>query len=283
MKNHLVPFFGRMTLREIGAREVDRYKAEKRAQKHQFGEGYSAHSVNNHLSVLHRICGKAVEYGHIDRNPVSKSAWLHAETTPEDSDNWWTPAAEEKAFRHLQTAWKEAHPLRYIAMLTQLVVGIRFGELRALEKKDLDFTVPGLWVRRSVARKAVSTPKNRHARFHVIPRGLAEELQRWMLKTEGQLLFPGPKGGRLPNNSLNRWFTGLCQEAGIRRISSHGARHTSGSSYALQGASQKMIARMLGHADTGATERYTHVQAESTAPLVETRWARLAGGEGERK
>lgn len=64
--------------------------------------------------------------------------------------------------------------------------------------------------------------------------------------------------------------------AGVRKITSHGARHTSGSSYAVMGAGQKMIARLLGHANTKATERYTHVQADATALLVEARWANLA-------
>ncbi|MBI5547816.1 MAG: tyrosine-type recombinase/integrase [Deltaproteobacteria bacterium] len=77
---------------------------------------------------------------------------------------------------------------------------------------------------------------------------------------------------------LNRWFAELSAEACIHRISSHGARHTSGSSYALAGASQKLIATMLGHSDTDATARYTHVQVEATAPVVEARWARLCGG-----
>jgi integrase len=71
-----------------------------------------------------------------------------------------------------------------------------------------------------------------------------------MLRTEGQLLFPGPDGGHLANNSLNRWYRELAKEAGIREITLHGARHTSGSSYAVMGASQKAIAVMLGHADT---------------------------------
>ena len=104
-----------------------------------------------------------------------------------------------------------------------------------------------------------------------------------MLKTEGQLLFPGPEGGRLSNNTLNRWFTELAAEAGIRRISSHGARHASGSSYALASASQKLIATMLGHSDTDATARYTHVQATAAAPLIEARWARLVHGSERRQ
>ncbi|MBI5549686.1 MAG: tyrosine-type recombinase/integrase [Deltaproteobacteria bacterium] len=105
-------------------------------------------------------------------------------------------------------------------------------------------------------------------------------LHRLLEKAVGQLLLPGPEGGRLSNNTLNRWFTELSAEAGIRRISSHGARHTSGSSYALAGASQKLIATMLGHSDTDATARYTHIQVEATAPVVEARWARLCGTGG---
>ena len=90
-----------------------------------------------------------------------------------------------------------------------------------------------------------------------------------MLKTEGQLLFPGPEGGRQgleqrPEPLVHR----AVRRGRIRRISSHGARHTPGSSYALAGASQKLIATMLGHSDTDATARYTHVQVEATAPVV---------------
>ncbi|MEK6607370.1 MAG: tyrosine-type recombinase/integrase [Myxococcota bacterium] len=76
---------------------------------------------------------------------------------------------------------------------------------------------------------------------------------------------------------LNRWYTALAVEAGVRRITSHGARRTSGSSYALMGAGQKVIARLLGHADTAATERYTHVAADATTALDKARWARLVG------
>jgi site-specific recombinase XerD len=41
------------------------------------------------------------------------------------------------------------------------------------------------------------------------------------------------------------------------------------------GAGQKVIASLLGHADTAATERYTHVGGGATGALVEARWTRL--------
>jgi hypothetical protein len=36
-------------------------------------------------------------------------------------------------------------------------------------------------------------------------------------------------------------------------------RHTAGSSYAVMGASQKVIATLLGHSDNATIERYTHI------------------------
>jgi integrase len=274
LRLHLRPYFGKLRLREIDPRSIDRYKATKRTEKHQYGRGYSGKSLNNHLGVLHRLFEKAIEYGLMDKNPVTKKAWLKREATPEDIQNWWTPAEEERAVAALER-WKATDPLARMAILTQLVTGIRFSELRALEKADLHLQAPGIWVRRSQARKTVGTPKNKRARFQPVPSALAAELKEWMLRVEGQRLFPGRRGGPLANNMLNRWFTELCTEAGIRRITSHGARHTAGSSYAMSGVGQKMIARLLGHLDTGTTERYTHIQTDATAALVEARWARL--------
>jgi hypothetical protein len=151
-----------------------------------------------------------------------------------------------------------------------------------LSKADLDLQIPGIWIRRSQARKIVSTPKNKRARFQVIPRALADELQRFMLRTEDQLLFPDPRGGVLSNKILNRWFRDVAREAGVRRITSHGARHTAGSNYAVMGAGQKVIGTLLGHSDSASTERYTHVAPSATTAMVEARWLRLGGGEGGR-
>ncbi|HXK18600.1 MAG TPA: hypothetical protein VNG33_12395, partial [Polyangiaceae bacterium] len=56
--------------------------------------------------------------------------------------------------------------------------------------------------------------------------------------------------------------------------------HTSGSSYAVLGAGQKMIATLLGHADMQSTERYTHVQVDATRAIVEARWTALSLAHG---
>jgi len=86
----------------------------------------------------------------------------------------------------------------------------------------------------------------------------------------------------LANKVLDRWYRELATEAGVRRISSHGARHTAGSSYAVMCAGQKVIGALLGHSDSATTERYTHGARIATTALVEARWLRLGGGEGGR-
>lgn len=271
--NHLAPAFGNLPVPEVDARRVDRYKAEKRKQKHQYGVGYAAKTINNHLSVLHRIMEKAIEYGHVDKNPVTRRSWMKAESS-EEPRPWWTPDEEAVAFATLD-AWKQTDPGARLTLLTQLVTGIRFSELRALRKEDLDLQVPGIHIRRSMVRKSIGPTKNKKARFQVIPRALADELHEHMLRVAGQLLFPGRNGGPLSNNVLNRLFAKLCTEAGVRTITSHGARHTAGSSYAYLGASHKGIATLLGHANMASTERYTHMRAEGLQALVEARWGRL--------
>ena len=207
LNNHLLPFFGNEQLDAVNARMMDRYKAYKRTQKHQYGIGYSTKSINNHLSVLHRIFAKAIEYELLDKNPVTKTAWLRKERTSEDSRNFWTPDDEHKVMATLET-WKDIQPQRRLIILIQVVTGLRFSEIRVLEPRDVDLQTPGLWVRRAMARKKIGTPKNKQARFQVIPRGLAEELESWLLMAgEGKsLLFTSPKGGPLANNSLNRWY-----------------------------------------------------------------------------
>jgi integrase len=250
--------------------------------KHQYGKGYSPKTNNNHLAVLHRLFEKAIEYDITEKNPVTKRTWFRRDRTAEDSREWWTPEEEEKAMALLLGSWHERDLQAAVTLTTQLLLGLRFSEVRALAKKDLDLQAPGIWIRRSQARKIVSTPKNKRARFHVVPRALADELQRFMLRTEDQLLFPDPRGGVLSNKVLNRWYRDLAKEAGVRRITSHGARHTAGSSYAVMGAGQKVIGTLLGHSDSASTERYTHIAPSATTAMVEARWLRLGGGEGGR-
>jgi integrase len=270
---HLVPFFGRYRMGSIDARLIDKYKAEKRRQEHQYGTGYAASTINNHLSVLRRVLCRAVEYVLIDRLPMTPRLWMRNERT-EDDDSWLEPEDEARLVTWLWVNWKES-PVRWLALLTQVLAGLRFSEVRALQKSDLDVPAGGVHIRRSRARKVTGTPKNKKARFQPLPSEVVEALRRFLLTTEGQLLFPADGGGHLSNNVLNRALRSACQLAGVREVTTHGLRRTAGSSYGFMGEGQKAIASMLGHADMKATERYVRVHERHKQALVTERWNRL--------
>ena len=90
-------------------------------------------------------------------------------------------------------------------------------------------------------------------------------------------LFAGVLGGPLPHPTIVDWYDALAREAGVRRITSHGARHSAGSGYGSLGAGQRSIAVLLGHENLASTERYVHANAAMVAPLVEERWKALGG------
>lgn len=274
VKLHLNPAFGNLPLVEVDVRRVDRFKADKRKQEHQFRTGYRAKTINNHLSVLHRIFEKAIEYGLAEKNPVTKRSWMKRESS-EDARAWWTPEEEARAVQTLE-GWKLNAPGDRMTLLVQICTGIRFSELRALRKSDVDLATPGIHIRRSMVRKNEGPTKNKKARFQVLPRALADDLHEYMLGIDGERLFPGRGGGAISNNVLNRMFARLCAEAGVKTITSHGARHTAGSSYAHLGAGNKGIATLLGHANMASTERYTHMRAEGMQSMVEARWRKVS-------
>lgn len=283
LKSHLVPFFGKHRLGAIDARLIDRYKAAKLRQEHQFGVGYAPRTINNHLSVLRRVLVKASEYGLVDGVVVGPKAWLPPDRTAEDTDNWLRPDEEALLVCWLLDNWLD-RPRRRLPILTSLVAGLRFSELRALEKADLDVGGHGLHVRRSRARRATGTPKNKRARFQPLPPPVVEDLRRYMLQTEGQLLFPGKMGGTHSNSAFNRRLREACRLAGVREVTSHGLRRAAGSSYAYLGHGQRVVADLLGHSDVKSTERYTRVYDKAKHHAVAERWTRMTtpeDGEGD--
>lgn len=159
--------------------------------------------------------------------------------------------------------------------MVQLLGGLRYGELKALRREDIDPSLPGVWIRRAWARNKLSTPKNRRERPCILPRALAEGLKAWSDTIGRDNLFTGKLGRPVCHHAVTRWYDALADAAKVPRITSHGARHSAGTGYGSLGAGQRTIALLLGHENVASTERYVHANVSMAAPVVEERWKLL--------
>lgn len=110
-------------------------------------------------------------------------------------------------------------------------------------------------------------------------------LARLVAGKGGRWLFPAPgAAGHMPRQSFGRLLNDMAVAAGIApaRVTPHVIRHAFATHLLEGGADLRSIQTLLGHADLGTTEIYTHVLNARMRDLVLTRHplARKAGSPG---
>ncbi len=242
-KRHLVPAFGRLKLDQIGAKEIEGYKAKKIEKK------LALKTINNHLTVLRRTLAVAVEWGDLPTIPLVK--WLKA---PDPEFDFLT---FEEADRFMAAADSEWQTMIVVA----LKCGLRQGEMLALRWEDVDLVVGRIMVRRSVTRGIITTPKSGKPRE--IP--LGDTVLR-ALKShrhlKGELVFCNERGGMLTKGECKHPLWRAAKHAGLRRVGWHVLRHTFASHLTMRGVPLKAVQELMGHATIEMTMRYAHLSPD---------------------
>lgn len=249
LKNHLVPVFGKKRLDEIGARDVEAYKAMK------LKEGLSPKTVNNQLAVLGRMLRIARRWELVEKVP--EITLLRVQ--PQEFD--FLDFEEDE--RLIEGADPEWRPMVTLALRT----GLRQGELRALRWEDVDLKAGRLVVRRAAWKDRIGTPKSGRSR-EVPLSDQALAALRGHRHLKGDLVFSSEDGGMLTAKSCKWPLWRACRRAGLRRVGWHVLRHTFASHLVMRGAPLKAVQELLGHADIKMTMRYAHLSPDARREAV---------------
>lgn len=179
----------------------------------------------------------------------------------------------------LDEAKERLYPSYYLAMILALVTGMRSGEVRALNEKDISSSsFPGLsliTVRHSISPySGLKCTKGKYDRNVLIPTELADAL---VANKDGNgLLLPSIYGGYMSSPTLREQFYRIMEKAGIdrdererRNLTFHSLRHTFSTLGRDMDISQEDRMLVLGHRSREVNDRYTHSSSEALRRVSE--------------
>lgn len=147
-------------------------------------------------------------------------------------------------------------------MLVLAYCRLRFGEVTALKRRDVDFDRARINVKETVEyvnRVYTLGPTKTHERRSVPipPPVLAVLRERIGSAAPDRLVFPG-EDGYLKNSEFRKVFNPAAIRAGVGGLIPHELRYTCASLAISVGGNIKVVQRLLGHA-TMTLDRYGHL------------------------
>jgi integrase/recombinase XerD len=147
--------------------------------------------------------------------------------------------------------------------------GMRASECLGLRLEDVNLSA-GYAVCTGKGQKQRLVPLGEHA-VAWLRRYLRDARPSFTRKKDCGRLFVNPRGGALSRQSLWTVVRRAAAAAGLRRkVSPHVLRHSFASHLLEGGADLRSVQAMLGHADIGTTQIYTHLPSEALTRMYRT-------------
>ena len=258
----LKPFFGGKRLTAITQSDVRRYVAELAADG-----TLSAKTINNSIIVLRVALGHAEEDGLIARNPAASKpgARERIKLPAEHREMDYLRLYEIPVY--LDGCDPTYRPLAEVLIAT----GLRISEALALTWSDVDWDARTLRIVRSRKREGSGSTKGDRSRSvdfgpriaRVLKDLRARRGEHRLISAECDLVFLGPRGGRLTREDVSRDFhKDALRAAGLRTsLRLHDLRHTAAAAWLATGLPLIYVQRQLGHASITTTQsEYGHLE-----------------------
>ncbi|MEQ8272776.1 MAG: site-specific integrase [Deltaproteobacteria bacterium] len=259
LRCHLLPEFGDVELREIGAREAARYEKTRAGR-------LAPNTIYLHLSLLISILRLAHQEEWLGKVPAIKKP----KPTLRQHTEVDAAGVPHERFPHLETqdeiqrfldAAREQDPLVFVLYAVPIYSGLRLGEVCGLTVASLDFDGRVMRIHRSYG----GPTKTAKSRVVPILDPLLPLLRARANQIGSGLLFPNQGGGLLrrdaPYFRKARYFGRTLEAAGFPDdyITYHDLRHTFASHWMRNGGCIYRLQSILGHSSPKMTQRYAHL------------------------
>lgn len=283
---HFGPAFGQMPLYAVTQDVIQDYYQTKQLNGGRLDGkqgGLSPKTIRNHHMILKDFFTYAATKYKLYGNPTLSTA--RPEVVPKEM----RVLAPDEMQIFIEEVMKET---QRIAILTDLFVGYRVGELLALEISDFDLERQTLTVNKNLIRVPTealsldnpnikilnynpnkkthlivqSTPKTRSSnRETFISDGLCELLVRHIFTmaqsswpNPDNLLFPSKTGTYIDPKSFEIRLKAVSQRCGIRKVNPHALRHTLATRLVEEKVPLNIVQGILGHSSIETTRKYLH-------------------------
>ncbi len=238
-----LPEFEGDLLVDILPADIQVILAEKR------DEGYALNTLHNDAKELKALFNWAVENGlYKGNNPVGK--------LPPSELREITVLDVNDAYKYLEKCSPDYFPIASVALLA----GLRKGEIKDLQWRDIDFDA------RMIRIRSESSHKNARGRNIPLRDDLAAVLHK--LTRGSRFVFPGKDGMKQKVTFRKSHYTAR-KDAGFPDLRFHDLRHTFASILISGGASITVVSKLMGHSSDRVTRRiYFHLLPNKAVEVI---------------
>ena len=263
IENYIKPQLGGKQVSLITTQDVQRMyrrlKSGGRVREDVDGSKRLSDSTVRHIhTMLHGAMKAAVQAHIIPKNPTENA------TVPKSNYKPMQVLNEQELDTFLQAVQKD--DIWRDFFYTELMTGLRRGELLALQWNDLDFETGVLTISKQVSlvrgKIVMSVPKTKSSiRKLVLPPAVVQVLKEYRESVHSRWMFPSPVLEDLPLNpgSVYDRLQLILEHASCKQVRFHDLRHTFATLALQNGMDVKTLSAMLGHVSAATTlDIYTH-------------------------